>query len=714
MNLCTSLFPCSLSLVGEENGVMKVQSMGSVACYSIHGCTGVSLLNLTYSCESESLNVAFKAQGTVLSIKHSIFCNCSANSDGGLIQSFDGAIIDIQNSFFRNISSAGFGGVISAVGSYISISNSSFANCSSKLGGGALWASMYSCYGSEDVIYTEIHIVSTTFQGCSSKGFGGAVLASGSWTFINVDYSTFSGCQSETMGGALSVTESSTAHLTSTLFENNVAFGSGGGALYSQASNIYATPSISTTTTSFSALNASGCGLFQRNMLFINNSAPSGGGGVIFLKGQGMKQVPCLGSEQICNEIYWGKYNTAKYGPCLATEFSNLWINLIDDVVMPGFDFSISVFKRDSFNQTIMSDSVSVLNIYTSLNSTYQENQNVVIQGTLSVQLHQGQAEFRISLKPTFSIISFDKGITKLQDIPTTFFKGLDYQTNPNLNMISDPIQINTSFGRNVCPTGYILSLESNGLWFRGACKQCDAGTYSLDPLAPNPDVDNEFLDFRKPSCLSCPAGGDCREGKSNVSFAHGHWIVRDGMYILQSCPNGFQLINSAEKSGNIRFSHVMQQCYSCLLGEYIVNPDRNSCQACPLGAQCSLDLSCALRNPPDFECPGGKQVVGTWISNTSTGKYELIDCPAGYSLVREPDIAQQCKPCREGQYIINPDTGICKDCPPGIYLYFESFKSPKHSSFFQQGETALIQQTLSLKSQEAYGSLDLTENLGN
>lgn len=70
--------------------------------------------------------------------------------------------------------------------------------------------------------------------------------------------------------------------------------------------------------------------------------------------------------------------------------------------------------------------------------------------------------------------------------------------------------------------------------------------------------------------------------GGYNVMFDVGGWIESDQMYILVNCPQGYQLINS---SGDGKFSHGLQECKRCLPGQYIVNPNKDSCNECPEGS---------------------------------------------------------------------------------------------------------------------------------
>jgi hypothetical protein len=90
-------------------------------------------------------------------------------------------------------------------------------------------------------------------------------------------------------------------------------------------------------------------------------------------------------------------------------------------------------------------------------------------------------------------------------------------------------------------------------------------------------------------------------------------------------------------------------------------------------GGLCA-DLTCGLR----FEnktCSEGP-VVGSWVYGED-GLYRLVACPDGTSLVNTSvggskglffHDAQRCMPCDPvSSYIIDPNSGACQQCPPGL-----------------------------------------------
>ncbi len=70
-----------------------------------------------------------------------------------------------------------------------------------------------------------------------------------------------------------------------------------------------------------------------------------------------------------------------------------------------------------------------------------------------------------------------------------------------------------------------------------------------------------------------------------------------------------------------------------------------------------------------------------------------LVSCPAGYQLVNSLDgvngsfshAAQNCRPCGHSQYILNPNTDTCHDCPVGATC--ESAQPPFLCSGFAMNE---------------------------
>ena len=358
--------------------------------------------------------------------------------------------------------------------------------------------------------------------------------------------------------------------------------------------------------------------------------------------------------------------NLARYGPCIASDYQNLEIQMIHsagDHVFPGLPFSFLVLKKDTYNQTIVSDSSSLLQAFPSPEAT--DASFSIVGGALS-QFQNGIALFSFAIKPFFVKVDFEKDLTIILNNPKLFVRGIDQQTNRSMK--SDFFNFSFFNGCRICPAGYVLYPDNpdSKLSVVGpaSCKLCPSGTYSVSPLAG----------YKTPGCLNCPAGGECMKGGADVHFAIGDWMVYKGMFVLFNCPAHHQLVNSTDGTSRGVFSHDSQQCKPCDSSEYIINPNVGSCQKCPKGARCAFDLSCSLRrpNPLLFSCPDDEQIIGNWTVDASyaVGGLTLTKCPSSHTLISTLEAGsvelQQCRECNPGQYIVIPETQDCLVCPTG------------------------------------------------
>ena len=294
--LCTSFFPCSLYIRGAPEGAIDVTGSGYISCLASSGCFQVVVEGVVFSCRERDNTISvFKIQGSTLNVSSTSFIGCSSETDGGAIQSYDMANVSIVSCHFQDIQSNGFGGAIAAFGSNMVIIDSGFTNCSSLSGGGAVWASAFQgCYGSTEPSSTILHIESCLFNGCTTSGFGGAVFAnaaaatpsnealdvtiqgtmfvkcraggdggalqiSGSQVVALVKSARFYYCTSESSGGAISASDYSSIALIGCGINRSVANGLGGGAIHIAQSFF-----------------------LSYNVSIRHNSAPFGGGGVLF------------------------------------------------------------------------------------------------------------------------------------------------------------------------------------------------------------------------------------------------------------------------------------------------------------------------------------------------------------------------------------------------------------------------------------------------
>ena len=194
--------------------------------------------------------------------------------------------------------------------------------------------------------------------------------------------------------------------------------------------------------------------------------------------------------------------NMAQYGPCIATDYRSLSVNYTAKTEYPGVSFAVQVFKRDAYNQTMLSDSSSGLSVLTAKDGARVSDLSVRLGGQVFGVLERGSAVFTFSVTPGYV------NVTHILRVPHLYFQGSETTPKSRTTMESKVFAITLFSGEKVCQPGYILSLgeqSSDGAdqWRSGSCSQCRAGTYSLSPLAQaSGGAENE------PSCLKCPAGG--------------------------------------------------------------------------------------------------------------------------------------------------------------------------------------------------------------
>ena len=272
--------------------------------------------------------------------------------------------------------------------------------------------------------------------------------------------------------------------------------------------------------------------------------------------------------------------NTALYGQCIASDEKKLKFipSNIPFIFSPGLIFDLIAAKVDAYDQIVLSDSVSHVDVIASGDiDVLGQDPTFVLVGTTSTKLEKGQGILSFSIKPLFDTLDFAGNAVRLRRQPHIRLRGSDSQSHELMQ--SEIVSMQVRNGSQVCPSGYILLMgtEAAGGW--AACTFCSAGSYSLNPLAPAPGSSSG-----NPACLNCPEGGNCALGGARVSFSFGKWESEAGAYILKGCPSGFQLVNSTDGTSHGIFSHDRQQCKACQRGEYIINPILSECKKCPLG----------------------------------------------------------------------------------------------------------------------------------
>ena len=600
--LCSGSLPCSVTIMGEQDNEVRLVEQGSVACRASSGCTSLVLDSLRVICAAAAGMSPFDIQGAHLHVSNTSFHSCSSLEDGGTLSAYQDAYLTIVGSTFRNSWSAGLGGAISLMGVYAILERVHFINCTAWQGGGAVSGSGFTLYGSLLPFQTDATMLACTFMACKSAFDGGAVLASSASASVMIAHSDFLDCEAGGVGGGIAAFESVSVTVKQSRFTNNAAKGLGGGA-------------ICATDSQFTA----------NNITCLRNIAPSGGGGAILWSGDdpphidlGHRIVPLTGGDgwKGFNNLFVCIDNTAAYGPCVASAYSHLEVVQAPQSLhpaYPGLSFSLAVLKKDAYNQTIVIDSMSTLQMFPTIYTASLSDPSVsILGGTVAVLTH-GRAEFFIAIKPTFTKISPCDDFSYLYSRPTLQIKGFDSITQHNMELQGFKVYLSNC--TSVCPQGHILLLDQASTAGRqGACVPCSAGTYSLDPLA------GSLEDPSTPACLKCPAGANCISGKSISSLA-GQWTTSRSMYILESCPEGHQLINSTEGTSYGLFSHDIQQCRLCRDNQYLVD-QRESCQICPTGATCNSTTG----RLAGFE--------GSYWGREGD-KMRVMGCDPGYILVR-------------------------------------------------------------------------------
>ena len=714
LDLCTRFFPCSLTVRGHSFVELHCTEKSSISCLSSVGCTELEFEYVDLVCAEEIRSESvIKIQGSKLHISNTTFAGCGSKNPGAVINSYDQAQLNIQSSVFQNIFSEGLGGAIASVGSSINLSLSDFLNCSSRQGGGAIWISSYrGCYGTPVTVNATVKIVSSDFVECRSWGPGGAIFASpdvetqsNMQANIYLSQTSFIDCWSFGNGGAISATHGSELALIDSLFYRNAADGMGGGAVHLKDAFFLNYGSVFLNNT---ALYGGGGAVFWESKMnpalfhdcpaksarslqissggtyswlsCVDNNTSKLGNCVLNQSPYTSPQTTLKNSSLESNvRIIYSKssnnslpnldngiccfQNRAKYGICIASDFKRLNIEYDEKMfVFPGISFTFIVGKIDAYNQTIRSDSNSLIQAYPHSTSANGSRKFLIAGSALSV-FQEGVARFSFAIKPYFVFIDARSRHTAIFETPSIFLMGLDLQTSEYMR--SDLVSISISKDSGVCPAGFVLvSDATGGVSGLASCSLCPPGTYSIDPLGG----------YQAPGCLNCPAGGICLEGGDDIRFLVGTWGVSNGKYLILSCPANYQLINSSDGTSRGKFSHDVQQCKPCSSTEYIVDPNIGACNPCPKGARCPSDFSCSLQTsalyPHRKNCPAGDQVIGDWEIDALTGTYVLKSCPGNYTLIDSyeagtPDL-QRCEECTSGQYIVYPDWQDCQTCPKG------------------------------------------------
>ena len=282
-----------------------------------------------------------------------------------------------------------------------------------------------------------------------------------------------------------------------------------------------------------------------------------------------------------------GPDTSALYGPCKATDYWALNVSDLVQSVYSGVPFEFTVTKMDAYGSKIVSDSSSVLQAIP-VSSSEKATSRASILGSAGSILNNGVATFSFAIKADF-IIDYANRSAYLHAPISFLLQGVDAQSGVIMN--SGMISIDVNQGVSMCPPGYVFAPDQeNTVDGPAVCTLCKPGTYSISPMTSIQDSSSSTY---APACLNCPAGCSCVGGGSQVKCKVGQWTTTRGIYILTSCPAGYQLINSTAGTSQGVFSTDIQQCIACQPGKYIINPNTDVCQNCPPGI--SQRRSCTL-----------------------------------------------------------------------------------------------------------------------
>jgi hypothetical protein len=134
------------------------------------------------------------------------------------------------------------------------------------------------------------------------------------------------------------------------------------------------------------------------------------------------------------NHLLCGDNNQALFGPCLASTGKHLEMQLDSTrPIFPGFAFTVSVFKRDFYNQTVISDSSSFLKIYTSPaalshadSGSKRPSLAAVVSGETVLQLVAGRSKVSVAVQPYVAAIYPASGRTVLAGEVLLYAEGID------------------------------------------------------------------------------------------------------------------------------------------------------------------------------------------------------------------------------------------------------------------------------------------------
>eukprot|EP00961_Rhodomonas_salina_P271406 3667417-Rhodomonas_salina.1 len=225
-------------------------------------------------------------------------------------------------------------------------------------------------------------------------------------------------------------------------------------------------------------------------------------------------------------------FNSARYGPCIASTFRTLEMTVSSGIRYAGEAFDVRVAKLDFYNQIIQSDSSSVIELFSTKPNLANFNGG-------EASLLQGEAALQVALLPVFP--TQDPTNHQESFAHTIFARGPDLLGDGTMTSPTRNIQLQT--GMDMCREGSLLFTTATASGsFQGVCTRCEAGTYTINPAISE--------------CVTCPLDGQCSGGR-DVTFQQGTWESSTGYWRRTDCPEGHVLIRTEDSPSDDR-------CYAC------------------------------------------------------------------------------------------------------------------------------------------------------
>ena len=113
----------------------------------------------------------------------------------------------------------------------------------------------------------------------------------------------------------------------------------------------------------------------------------------------------------------------------------------------------MTVQKLDFYNQTIITDSRSVLQIQ------FLSNGSGSTPGNSVASLHSGQTTLSVIVKPLITFSQGNAGLV-LDVVPSIYITGIDSQADRISAMVSGAFNIVLAENEKICPAGFILAFD--------------------------------------------------------------------------------------------------------------------------------------------------------------------------------------------------------------------------------------------------------------